>query len=124
MWDIATTAGHGWVGRSDPALVGRRASVRAWPPSRVVSGWRGMREVDAMLTPRPRGTRRSFVLFSLSIAGSLLCSTLLPSAERIALAKDGYALGDTLILAGPGGQYGILSVAPSGSALSVDGDPV
>jgi transglycosylase-like protein with SLT domain len=77
-----------------------------------------------MLTPRPRGTRRSFVLFSLSIAGSVLCSTLLPSAERIALAKDGYALGDTLILAGPGGQYGILSVAPSGSVLSVDGDPV
>jgi len=53
-----------------------------------------------------------------------MCSTFLPSSERVVLAKEGYALGDTVILAGPGGQYGILSVAPSGSALSVDGDPV
>ena len=69
-----------------------------------------------MSTPRPRGTRRSFVLFSLSVAGSVMCSTLLPSAERIALAKDGYALGDTLILAGT--RRSIRH--PLGCALRVD----
>ena len=40
------------------------------------------------------------------------------------MARDGLAVGDTLILAGPGGQYGILTVAPSGAVMSVDGDPV
>jgi hypothetical protein len=48
----------------------------------------------------------------------------MPSPERVALARDGLAVGDSLILAGPGGQYGILTVAPSGAVLSVDGDPV
>jgi hypothetical protein len=42
----------------------------------------------------------------------------------MALARDGLAVGDTLILAGPGGQYGILTMAPSGTVMSVDGDPV
>ena len=53
-----------------------------------------------------------------------LGSAFLPSADRVALAQDGQALGDTLILAGPGGQYGILTVAPAGAVMSVDGDPV
>src|SRR5215203_2500258 len=53
-----------------------------------------------------------------------LGSVFLPSADRVALAEDGQALGDTLILAGPGGQYGILTVAPAGTVMSVDGDSV
>src|SRR5215212_6300593 len=85
-----------------------------------------MREVH-MQTPRSRGPRDIFrvvaflvVVFSVSGLGS----AFLPSADRIALAQDGQALGDTMILAGPGGQYGILTVAPAGSTMSVDGDPV
>jgi hypothetical protein len=80
-----------------------------------------------MQTPRSRGPRDIFrvvaflvVVFSVSGLGS----AFLPSAERIALAQDGQALGDTMILAGPGGQYGILTVAPAGATMSVDGDPV
>jgi hypothetical protein len=78
-----------------------------------------------MCTPRSRGARRSaIVLLALVLTISGFGSALLPSADRIALARDGTALGDTLILAGPGGQYGILTVAPGGSVMSVDGDPV
>src|SRR5215204_5630023 len=55
---------------------------------------------------------------------SRLGSVFLRSPDRVALAQDGQALGDTLVLAGPGGQYGILTVAPSGAVMSVDGDPV
>jgi hypothetical protein len=51
-------------------------------------------------------------------------SAFIPSPDRVALARDGTAVGDTLILAGPGGQYGILTVAPAGTVMSVDGDPV
>src|SRR5215212_1275077 len=85
-----------------------------------------MREVH-MQTPRSRGPRDIFrvvaflvVVFSVSGLGS----AFLPSADRIALAQDGQAIGDTMILAGPGGQYGILTVAPAGATMSVDGDPV
>ena len=80
-----------------------------------------------MQTPRSRSPRDIFrvvaflvVVFSVSGLGS----AFLPSAERIALAQDGQALGETMILAGPGGQYGILTVAPAGATMSVDGDPV
>jgi hypothetical protein len=76
-------------------------------------------------TPRPRGARRTaFAFLALVMIVSGFSSAVIPSPDRVALAKDGYALGDTLILAGPGGQYGILTVAPSGSVISVDGDPV
>jgi hypothetical protein len=80
-----------------------------------------------MQIPRPRGARQilrvvAFLVVVVSVSG--LGSALLPSADRIALARDGQALGDTLILAGPGGQYGILTTAPAGAAMSVDGDPV
>src|ERR687897_3534242 len=80
-----------------------------------------------MQTPRSRGPRDilrvvAFLVVVLSVSG--LGSAFLPSADRIALAKDGQALGDTLILAGPGGQYGILTVAPAGAVMSGDGDPV
>ena len=78
-----------------------------------------------MDTPRPRGMRRvPAAVLALVILGSGLGSLLLPSFADVALAKDGQALGDTLILAGPGGDFGILTVAPGGAALSVDGDPV
>src|SRR5215208_1312447 len=80
-----------------------------------------------MQTPRSRGTRDiirvvTFLVVVFGVSG--LGSAFLPSADRIALAQDGQALGDTMILAGPGGQYGILTVAPVGAAMSVDGDPV
>src|SRR5215216_583680 len=80
-----------------------------------------------MQTPRSRGTRDiirvvTFLVVVISVSG--LGSAFLPSVDRVALARDGQALGDTLILAGPGGQYGILTVAPSGTVMSVDGDPV
>src|SRR5512145_1306522 len=75
------------------------------------------------LAPRGRG-RSAFALLALAMAVSLFGSVFLPSSERVAFAAEGMALGDTLILAGPGGQYGILTVAPAGAVLSVDGDPV
>ncbi len=80
-----------------------------------------------MQTPRSRGPRDilrvvAFLVLVFSVSG--LGSAFLPSADRVALAWDGQALGDTMILAGPGGQYGILTVAPAGAVMSVDGDPV
>jgi len=80
-----------------------------------------------MQTPRSRGPRQilrviAFLVVVVSVSG--LGSAFLPSADRIALARDGQALDDTMILAGPGGQYGILTTAPAGAAMSVDGDPV
>src|SRR5215210_1305890 len=80
-----------------------------------------------MQTPRFRGPRQTlrvvaFLVVVVSVSG--LGSAFLPSPDRIALARDGQALGDTMILAGPGGQYGILTVAPAGATVSVDGDPV
>jgi uncharacterized protein YraI len=80
-----------------------------------------------MQTPRSRGPRDilrvvAFLVVVFSVSG--LGSALLPSADRIALSRDGQALGDTMILAGPGGQYGILTVVPTGAVMSVDGDPV
>jgi hypothetical protein len=85
-----------------------------------------MRE-EHMQTPRFRGPRQilrvvAFLVVIVSVSG--LGSALLPSADRIALARDGQALGDTVILAGPGGQYGSLTMAPAGATMSVDGDPV
>ncbi|HEX2281932.1 MAG TPA: transglycosylase SLT domain-containing protein [Thermomicrobiales bacterium] len=80
-----------------------------------------------MQTPRSRGPRRFFrVVIFLAVVTlvSALGSAFLPSVDRVALAQDGQALGDALILAGPGGQYGILTVAPAGAVMSVDGDPV
>jgi hypothetical protein len=78
-----------------------------------------------MQTPRPRGSRRvTLALLALVLVVSGLSSAFMPSSDRLALAKDGTALGDALILAGPGGDYGILTVAPSGSVMSVDGEPV
>src|SRR5215213_1366212 len=80
-----------------------------------------------MQAPRSRGPRRFLrvaVFLAVVTIVSGLGSALLPSIDRVALAQDGQALGDTLILAGPGGQYGILTVAPSGAVMSVDGDPV
>src|SRR5918997_2818061 len=80
-----------------------------------------------MQSPRsrgPRGVLRILALLAVVTAVSGLGSALLPSADRVALARDGQALGETLILAGPGGQYGILTVAPAGAVMSVDGDPV
>ena len=78
-----------------------------------------------MQSPRSRGRHRiaiAFLAFVMIVSG--LGSAFLPSMDRVALARDGQALGDTLILAGPGGQYGILTVAPTGAVMSVDGDPV
>ena len=63
-----------------------------------------------MQTPRSRGPRRFFrVVTFLAVVTivSGLGSALLPAVDRVALAAEGQALGDTLILAGPGGQYGI-----------------
>lgn len=78
-----------------------------------------------MSTLHPCGSRRfTVVLLALAVVISGMGSAFLPSAARTALAADGVALGDAVILAGPGGQYGILTVAPAGSSLSVDGDPV
>jgi hypothetical protein len=76
-----------------------------------------------MSAPSPRGARRhAVVLLALAMVVSL-GSAFMPSG-RVAFAAEGVALGDALILAGPGGQYGILTVAPAGAAMSVDGDPV
>lgn len=73
----------------------------------------------------PRGQGRSTIAFlAFAMVVSTFGAALLPSSSRVALADDGVALGETVILAGPGGQYGILTVAPAGSAMSVDGDPV
>jgi hypothetical protein len=78
-----------------------------------------------MQSPRSRGRHRIAIAFlAVVMIVSGLGSTFLPSMDRVALARDGQALGDTLILAGPGGQYGILTVAPTGAVMSVDGDPV
>jgi hypothetical protein len=80
-----------------------------------------------MQTPRSRGARdilRVVAFFVVVFSVSGLGSAFLPSGDRIALAQEGQALGDTMILAGPGGEYGILTVAPAGAAMSVDGDPV
>src|SRR5215217_3308439 len=80
-----------------------------------------------MQPPRSRSPRPCFrVVAFLAVVTvvSGLGSVFLPSADRVALARDGQALGDSLILAGPGGQYGILTVAPAGAVMSVDGDPV
>src|SRR5215213_6189021 len=78
-----------------------------------------------MQPPRSCGPHRIAIAFLAVVTViSGLGSVFLPSADRVALAQDGQALGDTLILAGPGGQYGILTVAPSGAVMSVDGDPV
>jgi hypothetical protein len=91
----------------------------------LVSGWQRAREVHTMNTPRPRGSRRFAIgLLAFVMVVSGLGSAFIPSSARIAHAKNGDVLGDTLILAGPGGQYGILTVAPAGSVVSVDGDPV
>jgi hypothetical protein len=78
-----------------------------------------------MATPRLRGTRRASVaLLALVLVVSGLGAAFLPAPSRIAVAKNGQTVGDSLILAGPGGDYGILTSAPAGSALSIDGDPV
>ena len=78
-----------------------------------------------MQTPRSCGPRRlAIAVLAVATVVSGLGSAFIPSPDRVALARDGLALGDTLILAGPGGQYGILTVAPSGAVMSVDGDPV
>src|SRR5215210_4166442 len=80
-----------------------------------------------MQPPRSRGPRRFFRIVTFLAVITIvsgLGSAFLPSIDRVALAQDGQALGDTLILAGPGGQYGILTVAPTGAVMSVDGDPV
>jgi hypothetical protein len=78
-----------------------------------------------MVTPAPRGPRRhAIALLALAMVVSAIGSAVIPSSSRIALAAEGVALGETLILAGPGGQYGILTVAPAGAVMSVDGDPV
>ncbi|MCC7021734.1 MAG: transglycosylase SLT domain-containing protein [Thermomicrobiales bacterium] len=77
-----------------------------------------------MSTLHSCGSRRfTIALLALAVVISGMGSALLPSGHT-ALAADGVALGDAVILAGPGGQYGILTVAPAGSSLSVDGDPV
>lgn len=77
-----------------------------------------------MSAPAPRGARRhAVVLLALAMVVSSLGSAFIPSG-RVAFAAEGVALGDALILAGPGGQYGILTVAPAGAVMSVDGDPV
>ena len=83
-----------------------------------------MREENTMSTPYARGGRSlaaGFLALSM-IAAAFSAAFLFPAG--VALADDGVAVGDTLILDGPGGQYGILTVAPAGSALSVDGEPV
>lgn len=78
-----------------------------------------------MSTPRPRGARRLALACLVSVLiVSGMSATFLPSFQQIALAKNADALGETLILAGPGGQYGILTAAPAGARMSIDGDPV
>src|SRR5215211_8772466 len=80
-----------------------------------------------MQPPRSRSPRPCFRVVAFLAVVTIVSgvgSAFLPSADRVALARDGQALGDTLILAGPGGQYGILTVAPTGAVMSVDGDPV
>ena len=78
-----------------------------------------------MLIPQPRGSRRLAVaLVALTVIVSGLGSAMIPASDRVALAREAIAVGDTLILAGPGGQYGILTVAPAGATVSVDGDAV
>jgi hypothetical protein len=63
-------------------------------------------------------------LFALVTIVSTLTASFMPAPGRLALAKNVDALGDTLILAGPGGDYGILTVAPAGSSLAIQGDAV
>ncbi|MFN8590341.1 MAG: transglycosylase SLT domain-containing protein [Thermomicrobiales bacterium] len=78
-----------------------------------------------MRSPHPRGSRRiTFALFALTLVVSGMSASLLPVLPQVALAKNAEALGETLILAGPGGEYGILTVAPAGVSVSVDGDAV
>jgi len=70
-----------------------------------------------MKTPCARGGRSLAAGFlALSLLVSAFSATFLVPGG-VALAEDGVALGDTLILDGPGGQYGILTVAPAGSAV-------
>jgi hypothetical protein len=66
----------------------------------------------------------ALAFFALTLVLSGICSALLPSSERVALARNGVTVSETLILAGPGGDFGILTAAPAGAEMSVDGDPV
>ena len=76
-------------------------------------------------TPRSCGSRRfAIAILAVVTVVSGLGSALIPSPDRVALAQDGLAAADTLILAGPGEQHGILTVAPAGAVMSVDGAPV
>jgi hypothetical protein len=78
-----------------------------------------------MFTPRPRGARRlTIAVLAAVLIASGISSAVAPTPGHVALAKDADVLGDTLILAGPGGQYGILTVAPAGAVVSVDGEAV
>jgi hypothetical protein len=80
-----------------------------------------------MQSPRPRGSRRlawACLQLALVVMISGTGAAFLPSPHQVALAKNADVLGESIILAGPGGQYGILTVAPAGATVSVDGDPV
>jgi hypothetical protein len=60
-----------------------------------------------MQSPRSHGPRRVLRVVAFLAVVSIISglgSAFLPSADRVAMARDGQALGDTLILAGPGGQ--------------------
>ena len=80
-----------------------------------------------MQSPRSRGSRRLawtwlHVAFVVLIAGA--SAATMPALQQAAFAKNADVLGESIILAGPGGQYGILTVAPAGATVSIDGDPV
>jgi hypothetical protein len=78
-----------------------------------------------MQTPRPRGSRRSAIALLALVTVIATCSAaFIPSPQRVAQARSAEALGDVVILAGPGGQYGILTVAPTGTVMDIQGDPV
>ena len=115
----------GRSGREDPSLVGQRAPGQAHsaPPSRRPSGdGRGKSTCSPAILRPPPYLQSPFSRLSRSSPVSV--PSFCHRSDRVALAQEGQALGDTLILAGPGGQYGILTVAPSGAVMSVDGDPV
>ncbi len=128
MWVIASTAGRGWAfwpGR----IHHRSVAERTWRVcndscARVRGG--GGRGKSTPCRPRdpaaPAASRWRFVALTLILSG--LGSAFIPSSDRVALAKNGVAVSETLILAGPGGDFGILTAVPAGAELSVDGDPV
>src|SRR4028118_988057 len=95
--------------RRTTPLTGRLlAVVRRLRMANCHAGECAMREENIMSTPYARGRSLAAGFLALSLLVSAFSAAFLLPAGG-ALADGGVAVGDTLILDGPGGQYGILT---------------